>query len=66
MVDELPANDETSRRAISGVYGLDELGQAAFEQLAEAWRPYRMWAVVLLRFSANRETTVQEHRGTED
>ena len=54
MVDELPANDETSRRAISQVYGLDELGPAAFEQLAEAWRPYRMWAVVLLRFSANR------------
>jgi hypothetical protein len=28
--------------------------------LAEAWRPYRMWAIVLLRFSANREATAPE------
>ena len=57
MVDELSVNDEVSPRAVASLYGRESLDRAAFEQLAEAWRPYRMWAVVLLRFSSNREAT---------
>ena len=57
MVDELSVNDEVSPRAVGSLYGRESLDRQAFEQLAEAWRPYRMWAVVLLRFSSNREPT---------
>jgi DNA-3-methyladenine glycosylase II len=57
MVDELSVNDEVSPRAVASLYGRESLDRPAFEQLAEGWRPYRMWAVVLLRFSSNREPT---------
>jgi DNA-3-methyladenine glycosylase II len=57
MVDELSVNDEVSPRAAASLYGRESLDRAGFEQLAEGWRPYRMWAVVLLRFSSNRERT---------
>lgn len=57
MVDELSVNDEVSPRAVASLYGRESLDRLAFEQLAEAWRPYRMWAVVLVRFSSNREET---------
>ena len=55
MADELPMHDEESPRAIGRLYGRAALDRGSFERLAEAWRPYRMWAIVLLRFSANRE-----------
>jgi DNA-3-methyladenine glycosylase II len=57
MVDELAVNDEVSPRAVPSLYGRESLDRQAFEQLADGWRPYRMWAVVLLRFSSNREPT---------
>jgi DNA-3-methyladenine glycosylase II len=55
MADELAVNDEVSPHAAAALYGRESLDRAAFDELAEAWRPYRMWAVVLLRFSSNRE-----------
>jgi DNA-3-methyladenine glycosylase II len=55
MADALSINDEVSPRAVAHFYARQSLDRAAFEQLAEGWRPYRMWAVVLLRFSSNRE-----------
>lgn len=54
MADELPDHDEVSPRAIAQLYDRDEIDRATLERMAEAWRPYRMWAIVLLRFSANR------------
>ena len=59
MVDELPSSDEISPRAVAALYGREPLDARAFERLADAWRPYRMWAVVLLRFSSNRETPIE-------
>lgn len=59
MADELPANDEVSPRAVAALYEREPLGARAFERLAEVWRPYRMWAVVLLRFSSNREAPIE-------
>jgi hypothetical protein len=44
---------------VAALYGREPLDGRAFERLAEAWRPYRMWAVVLLRFSSNRETPIE-------
>lgn len=54
LVDELPS-EEMSLRAAADLYGRPGLYRAAFEELAEKWRPYRMWAVVLLRTAWNRE-----------
>lgn len=55
VVDELPSQDAVGPHAIGPLYGHLSLDRDAYERLAEAWRPFRMWAVVLLRFSANRE-----------
>ncbi len=57
MADEVSVNDEVSPRTVATLYGRDSMDRGAFEQLAKGWRPYRMWAVVLLRFSSNREPT---------
>jgi hypothetical protein len=42
-------------QVIGPLYAQSPFDQGSFERLAEAWRPFRMWAVVLLRFSANRQ-----------
>jgi 3-methyladenine DNA glycosylase/8-oxoguanine DNA glycosylase len=39
---------------IRDLYGMDGVTGADVERLAEAWRPYRMWAVVLLRMAWTR------------
>jgi DNA-3-methyladenine glycosylase II len=55
MADELPVHDEVSPRAIAALYGREAIDHVTLERMAEAWRPYRMWAIVLLlRFTANR------------
>ncbi len=36
------------------LYGRDKVSAADVKELAEVWRPYRMWAVVLLRVGWNR------------
>jgi DNA-3-methyladenine glycosylase II len=61
LADELP-NEELSLRAAADLYGRPDLDRAAFESLAEAWRPYRMWAVVLLRLAWNREEGRRSYR----
>jgi len=49
-VDELPTSEPRLARAIRDAYGLakdPELDK--LEELAETWRPYRMWVCVCLR-----------------
>jgi len=42
-------------RAAAHFYGLDRTPDpAAFAGLAEPWRPFRTWAVVLLRVAGDR------------
>jgi len=49
-VDELPTNEPRLAVAIRDAYGLaEEPDLAKLEQLAESWRPYRMWVCVCLR-----------------
>ena len=49
-VDELPTREPRLMGAIRTEYGLDaEPDAAALEELAERWRPYRMWVAVCLR-----------------
>lgn len=47
ITDELPT-DERSREIIASVYNREMLQVAELEAMAEAWRPFRMWASVLV------------------
>ncbi len=49
VADGIPDADEISREAIRDLYDLPDAGPAGIERISEAWRPYRMWAVILLR-----------------
>jgi 3-methyladenine DNA glycosylase/8-oxoguanine DNA glycosylase len=49
VADGLPGTDELGRTVIRDLYGLPDASPADLERIAEPWRPYRMWAVVLLR-----------------
>ncbi len=54
VADGLPGGDELGREVVRDLYGVDGATGADVERLAEAWRPYRMWAVVLLRMAWTR------------
>ena len=49
-VDELPSTERRLLAALRDAYGLtSDPDMAKLEQLAEGWRPYRMWVCVCLR-----------------
>jgi DNA-3-methyladenine glycosylase II len=49
-VDELPTNEPRLVGAVRDAYGLaEEPDLEKLEQLAESWRPFRMWVCVCLR-----------------
>jgi DNA-3-methyladenine glycosylase II len=54
VVNELPQNEEATSKAVAALYGRSNVTSADVRELAETWRPYRMWAVVLLRVGWNR------------
>jgi DNA-3-methyladenine glycosylase II len=61
--DHLPVHEPLLRRAVALAYGLEgQPDDARLGELAEAWRPYRTWVVLLLRFLL--EETTGEVRGT--
>jgi len=62
MADELPENEEASVRAAAALYERPSVDRESFAKLADAWRPYRMWAVVLLRVAWNRSTPGRSYR----
>ena len=62
VVDELPSSEETSLSAARDMYGRPDLDRAGLVALAAAWRPYRMWATVLLRVGWNREMGPRSYR----
>ena len=49
VADGLPGSDELGRDVVRELYGLETADASDVARLGEAWRPYRMWAVVLLR-----------------
>ncbi len=54
--DALPLGDEISRTAVGWAYGLSEPpDDDAWRAIADGWRPYRMWATVLLHMAWRRE-----------
>lgn len=55
VVDEL-TDEPVSRQAVQRLYGLDHLPDPdELLRIAEPWRPYRMWATVLLHAWLRRE-----------
>ena len=55
VVDELPSSEEASLNAARHMYRRPEMTRSEFMALADAWRPFRMWATVLLRVGWSRE-----------
>jgi DNA-3-methyladenine glycosylase II len=56
VADSLPLDDEISRTAVASLYGLPEPpDDATWTAMSDAWRPYRMWATVLLHMAWRRE-----------
>jgi DNA-3-methyladenine glycosylase II len=62
VVDDIPESEELSVQAAADLYERPGLDRAGFLEIAEAWRPYRMWAVVLLRVGWNRERGKRSYR----
>ena len=54
VVDGLPGSDELGQSVIRELYGLDVVIPEDVERISDRWRPYRMWAVVLLRMGWTR------------
>jgi DNA-3-methyladenine glycosylase II len=54
LADGLPNSDEMGQTVVKDLYGLADAKAADVERVAEAWKPYRMWAVVLLRMAWTR------------
>lgn len=53
-VDELPTQEPRLLEALRSAYGLAGVpDQAKLAQIAEAWRPYRMWVAVCFRRSVS-------------
>jgi DNA-3-methyladenine glycosylase II len=56
VADAVPMSDEISRNAIAALYGLPEPpDDATWATISDAWRPYRMWATVLLHMAWRRQ-----------
>ncbi len=55
FTDVLPADEPLARDLVTQLYHLDQPCDAAeLERIAEPWRPYRTWAVVLVRAAGHR------------
>lgn len=55
VADAVPFVDDISRTAIASLYGLPEPpDDATWTRISDGWRPYRMWATVLLHMAWRR------------
>jgi DNA-3-methyladenine glycosylase II len=65
-VDELPASEPRLAAAVRDAYGLSkEPDLEKLEELAESWRPYRMWVCVCLRRTAGDGARMMHSRATD-
>ena len=62
VVDAIPTTEGASRKAIASLYGVDPTDQAAVDAITERWRPYRMWATVLVRMGWSRQAGKVSYR----
>ena len=54
VADAVPGSDELGQTVIRELYGLDAVTPLDVQRISDVWRPYRMWAVVLLRMGWTR------------
>jgi DNA-3-methyladenine glycosylase II len=55
VADAVPMVDDISREAVASVYGLAApLDDVTWDRISEIWRPYRMWASVLIHMAWRR------------
>jgi DNA-3-methyladenine glycosylase II len=60
VADSLPLADEISRTAVASLYSLPvPPDDATWTAMSDAWRPYRMWATVLLHMAWRRDQPVE-------
>jgi DNA-3-methyladenine glycosylase II len=65
-VDELPASEPRLAGAVRDAYGLGKDPDfEKLEELAESWRPYRMWVCVCLRRTAGDGARMMHTRATD-
>jgi len=57
-----PTTEGLTMQAVGALYGRPDIDAAGLEALAEVWRPYRMWAVVLLRVAWGRSAGPTSYR----
>ncbi|HEV8401458.1 MAG TPA: hypothetical protein VGQ31_00345 [Candidatus Limnocylindrales bacterium] len=56
VADAVPMVDDISRNAVAALYGLAEPpDDATWTAMSDVWRPYRMWASVLLHMAWRRQ-----------
>jgi DNA-3-methyladenine glycosylase II len=56
VADAVPMVDDISRKAVASIYGLPEpLDDVTWTRVSDGWRPYRMWATVLLHMAWRRD-----------
>ena len=55
FADVLPAEEARSRGAVHELYGISTpMSDEEYTTFAERWKPFRTWAVVLIRAAAHR------------
>jgi DNA-3-methyladenine glycosylase II len=55
FADSLATGEKQGLEYVAELYGLDRLpGKARFEEIAERWRPFRTWSMVLIRVAGDR------------
>ena len=55
VADAVPLVDDISRTAVASIYGLPTpLDDATWTRVSDGWRPYRMWASVLIHMAWRR------------
>ena len=62
VVDELPTTEGMTLQAVGSLYDRPNIDANGLAAIAEAWRPYRMWAVVLLRVAWGRTAGPSSYR----
>jgi DNA-3-methyladenine glycosylase II len=56
IADAVPMVDDISRNAVAAIYGLAEPpDDETWTAISDVWRPYRMWATVLLHMAWRRQ-----------
>jgi len=62
VADDVPSSEEMSLTAARDMYERPNMTRAELLEIAENWRPYRMWATVLLRVGWGREFGRRSYR----